>query len=67
MIVIAANSQTNNDTVPKLPITKDQLVKNLVRKMNTFARIINNLPMAESITTEDESDVDLEMMRISKS
>ena len=44
----------NMDTRPKLPITKDHLVKNLVSKMNTFAKISNNFPMADAITTEDQ-------------
>ena len=32
------------DTKPKSPITKNQLVKNLIRKMNAFTKILHNLP-----------------------
>ena len=42
--------EASNDTKTKLPITKDQLEKNLVRKMSSFAKIINKLPMMNIIT-----------------
>ena len=42
------------DTKPKGPITKDQLVKNLIRKMNAFTKILHGLPMMASINTDDQ-------------
>ena len=45
-------SKARFDNKPKKPITKDELVKNLIRKMKVFTKILHGLPMMTSIKTD---------------
>ena len=46
--------KASKDIKPKRSTTKDQLVKNLIRKMDAFDKILNTLPMISTIITHNK-------------
>ena len=53
-------NEAANDVNPKYPMSKSELASYLTRKMGAFAKIINNLPTVESITTDAKRQADID-------